>query len=294
MPYITDVMVIDSKNISNFLDVPNRRLIRPSQVRSILDDLMKGDFHSPSLVLEKIDRHKMYVLDGGHRMDGFGQYLDMYPSTKISIPCHIYEKLTDEQRRHIYNRYNIPIRQTRDDMIHTYKDTIPIYDGLIQALPCTIYGKERENMKLSHVCSCYISAQHDGEFTGGFEAKPHAFVTRLQELDMTDLNNIIMFWSVMKRSFNIVDGESITHTQSLKTTPFSVLFRLWYQNKDRIADDDIVDRFKDLRNKQFQGKPLLEEWATRTGHAQAKQGLLDIRSKINRLQPKELRFKDNF
>jgi len=296
MPYTTRTMVIDSNNIDHFLDVPNRRLVRPAQVQSILEDLIKGDFHCPALVLEELPKRKgyWYTIDGGHRMDGFGGYLEMNPTATIEIPVHIYPPLDDETRRHLYNRYNIPIRQTRDDMIHTYKDTLPIYPDLIAEIPCTIYGRERENMKVSHVCSCFISAKEDNEFAGGYSANPVAFVERLQRLDHSDLDDMIEFWGIFKEAFNVTDGEPLSTISETKTTPFSVLFRLWYQNKDRIDRDEIVRRFKDLKNKSLQNKPLLEEWAKRTGKAQARQCLMDVRSKINRGHPKELRFKDNY
>jgi len=294
MPYKTENMVFDANNIKNFLDVPNRRLIRPAQVQSILEDLIKGEFHAPAMVLETLPKGKFYILDGGHRGDSFGQYFDLYPKTTITVPCHIYPKLTDEERRHIYNRYNIPIRQTRDDMIHTYKDTIPIYEELISLVPCTIYGKEKEHMKLSHVTSCYIAASDEGEFSGGYSAKPQDFVERLQALTEEDMSNIADFWSIMKDAFKIKHGEPLNGVSVLKTTPFAVLFRLWYQNKDRIPRDKMVERFSELRHKQLQGKPLLDEWARRTGRAMTRQCLMDVRSKINRGQPKELRFQDNF
>jgi len=294
MPYMTETIVFNKDNISNFLDVPNRRLVRPAQVQSILEDLIKGEFHSPAMVLERLPKGKFYILDGGHRGDGFGKYIELYPKASIEMPCHVYPKLTDEQRRHIYNRYNIPIRQTRDDMIHTYKDTIPIYDDLIANIPVTIYGKEKEHLKFSHVTSCFVSASEDKEFSGGYSAKPHDFVERLQELTPTDKDDIVEFWGVLKDAYKITDGEPLNGVAVVKTTPFAVLFRLWYQNKDRIPRDVIVERFKELKHKQLQGKPLLEEWARRTGRGMTRQCLMDVRSKINRGQPKETRFKDNF
>jgi len=294
MPYKTENVVFDRKTMKNFLDVPNRRLVRPAQVQSILEDLIKGEFHAPAMVLETLPKGKFYILDGGHRGDSFGKYLDLYPESSITVPCHIYPTLTDEERRHIYNRYNIPIRQTRDDMIHTYKDTISIYEELISLVPCTIYGKEKEHLKLSHVTSCYIAANEEGEFSGGYSAKPQDFVESLQNLMEEDCDNIVEFWGIIKDAFKIKDGEPLHGISVLKTTPFAVLFRLWYQNKDRIPRNKIVERFKELRYKQLQGKPLLDEWARRTGRAMTRQALLDVRSKINRGQPKELRFQETY
>lgn len=285
-------MTITQKNKHLFLDVPNRRLKRRTQVQSILEDLISGDFHAPAIVLERVRKEYFYVIDGGHRMDGFNEYLDLYPDGEIHVGAHVYPSLNDEQRRRIYNRYNIPIRQTRDDMVHTYKDTIPVYGELINNIPVSIYGKERENLKFSHVTGCYLSAKDEREFSGGWSAKPHEFVEQLQQLNKEDALNIIQFWGVMTVSFNLVKGDSLSGIAVLKTTPFAVLFRLWYQNKDRLDHAEIVSRFSELQSKQLNGRQLLTEWSKHTGRGMCRQAFMDIRRKLNRGQPSNKYFRD--
>ena len=235
---------------------------------------------------------KNYTIDGGHRMDAIKDWIKHNNENKIIIPVQLYPPLTEEQRRIVYNKYNIPIRQTRDDYIFTYKDTIPIYTELINKLPVTVYGKEREHVKVAHMCSSYIGAKATGDFDGSYSDTPKEFTEAIQALDMDDLDNMIEFWEIISSSFRIRKGEELTKHRVIKTTPFAVLFRLWYQNKDRFAKQEIIDRFSALRYKQLNGKPLIDEWASRTGKGQSRLAFGDIKRRLNTGYPADQRFKD--
>ena len=289
LPYEPVRYIIDSQNIDNFKLSRFKRCIRESHVNDIKDSLDKGEhFHMPLAVFKNGNNGyklsattKSEAIDGNHRLSAIKKWLNENPNKSIEVLLMVYKinKNVDVTVRKIFHNVNIGRKQSTDDYIRAYKDTIPIFDmicGNKKVLPCSIYGN-RDEMKFYHIVGAYLSAK-ENIYKGTWTGKPKEFVDEVRKLNDNDVNIIKEFWGDFCKMFSLKGVQNIRNLACAKTTGFSVIFFLWYHNKNRLGRQVVITKIRDkLADSKF-----FDDWARSSGISNSKKALDAIVRYLNK------------
>ena len=247
--YEMKMICINKSNINNFhFYEETQRDIRKSQVNKQLTAL-KNEKHFDVVLAVDTQKNGYGIIDGNHRINAIKTWFNESNGVKreIDMWCMVYPKLTIEQRRAVYRKLNIGIKQSTADFISAYRQTIPMFETITNSglLPCHIYGNNN-NMKFKHFVGAYHCAKRPGKvFSGGFMGKPYEFVEMARTLTYKDVKVIKEFWDMYTKAFSIdLDVNAVSSYKELKTTIFYAMFRLWYINKNRFSEREIISRLR--------------------------------------------------
>lgn len=136
----------------NFISVPYQRAIASTHVNKILKRLQTMDengetphFNEPFVVNVR-SKSKVVLLDGYHRweaMKKFGQ--------RVKVKIEIYNKLSPEEEKTLYEDYNIGKKHTVLDLIRPIINKNPALKYLIEncSIPLTIYVYRKKGIPLN-------------------------------------------------------------------------------------------------------------------------------------------------
>jgi hypothetical protein len=245
------------------------RKIRRGQVNKLKQLLQDGKHFESPLVFEKINGYVgdsgFRCIDGGHRWTSIKEWLTEVPKgSKVSFFASIYQfnGMNDEEKKHarreIYRKWNVGTKQSTDDFIQSYQDEIPMFERIAEKkkkIPCTVYGTPGNNgdtLKFKDFVGGYLASVKKGDFQGGYSGSAQKFVDdcKNRPLSETDVKNIEYFWNTLCLAYDIttpyvLKGQATTVQQYIvRTTPFYAIMRLILQNKDRLSDEEIIQRLQ--------------------------------------------------
>jgi len=264
---------ITKENIKNFYLLKYARNKRQSQAKNIKNSIMKGENPEAPIVVEKT-QEKMLVIDGQHRLSAISDIIYKNPDFKIEVYIAVYKgPLSADQIRHIYTKWNSGVRQSISDLIWAHQDDIKMYERIVSELPCSVYGSVYD-IKFKNLVEAEQLAIKSGNFLGGLIFSAQAFIQLAEKIKNEDVDLMKKFWMFIKKTFYINDGDKLAGNSSsvkhlLQSTSLNCLFRLWYVNKDRLGEEDMMNR---LRNRKV--RELLDEYGPMTG-AKSCQAALD-------------------
>ena len=239
-------LLIDSSNIKNFHLLENRRKLRENAVKKLLEKLNRQDSFEAPFVLSERKNGEYNLIDGNHRIAAIEKWLEENPDGSIEIWAFVYPGLSKQEEKKMYTEWNQGSKQSTNDFVQQYAEEIP----LIDQLPfCTIYG-EKETIPFFRLVSAYLAAQAP-KFQGGYLGTPWQFVEIAKSMNGQEVNDLTEFMDIFINSFGPLDEKYNINGKTKinpfkKTTPLTALMKIWYANRSRINNGEVIKAFKKL------------------------------------------------
>jgi hypothetical protein len=247
--YTVKKIVLTAKNIDRIVGAINQRKIRTGVVKSILEQLRLGKhFESPISVNFRDGDYRLF--DGGHRTMAMRRFFDEHPNEKIEVTMHVYDNLSDEEEREEYTIVNKGTKQSTNDVVKQYASTIPAFQLMLKgwqkggkhnkfACPVTAYPSPN-SVSFYRLVSAYFAAQQEN-FMGGYPGTAFEFIDKAQDLTKED---VFMMNAFMK---DFIDAFGpLKNNGYVRSTPFTAIFRLWYDNRMNIPANSMPKRLEKL------------------------------------------------
>lgn len=220
-------VLVDTKNIDLFEIMTNRRDIRNSVVKK-LNGLLLTNNHFETPIMANMKGNKMRLLDGNHRIEAIRRYLKMYPNRKVEVVVFYYDGLSPEEERQMYTKWNLGTKQTTNDFVKQYWDTIRL-TKLIAAdpkFPCKVahtWGARAIEFKL--LVGSYLTIDVK-TFSGNYGGPAMRFIERVKKLTESDLKYIKAFMTEYIDVFGYPNKKNMHYKKAI----FTALFRIWLDN----------------------------------------------------------------
>lgn len=233
MAYIT-------KRSANSLTILNPRKLRKSQIQSLTSILMNGEHFDSCLVVNRGKGYHLNVIDGQHRVMAMRNYFKKYPEARIQVALAVYKNLKSNEEREVYRKWNIPIKQTTDDFINSYKEEIPMFNRLTTEMHCTVYGSPSK-MKLRDLVNAHI-AINEKPYKGGEKKTTYDFVKYMQKLTDEDLDSISSTFKIFQDIFNSNKIKDFHKLSAFKNIVFRALYYLIANNLEPLGENYVKRR----------------------------------------------------
>jgi len=226
-------VVLNRDNMNMFVLLANRRDIKNSHVSKLYKVLAEGsNFESP-LVANLYSRKRVYaLLDGNHRYEAMKKYFDKFPERKVEIYLIFYTDLSPEEEKEEYTKWNSGKRQSTNDFIQAYWDTIPIakwFNAPLRGFACRVAPSWRTGgipaIEFKTLVGAYLT-KDDQTFSGGFSGSAMELVEKSQHLGDRDFGVIKSFMADYVTAYGRIDPKNMHYKQVV----FYTLFRLWLKN----------------------------------------------------------------
>lgn len=260
---------IDSSTISKFsIDAKGRRFIRDGKVKELVKMLQNGDHFSAPFVVNEVNG-KWKLIDGNHRYEGITMCLDQNKSFAISTWLAVYRDLSPDEEREVYTLWNKGTTQSATDFLKAHWETIPLRKEMLKELPATIYG-DKQNLPIKSLVGCQIQAKEHNKFEGGYSAGKEQTVADFQQVTLDDIKLVKDFCDFMEKVFGKYDKK--TNSQFYQTTPISVFYRIWFDNKTNVLEQKMIKIF----TKIFVSNPKKWQDWTKSGGRSASQSFYRV------------------
>ena len=289
LPYDMRKVVIDRNNIHKFLFSRFRRRTRPDQIKSILKALNAGLHFIGSWTVVEVEKGVYELIDGNHRLESIHRKLKENQDFSIEVELKVINDIKypitaekEEQMKDIYHRVGIPVRQSSADFIDAFGNVIPVFQPVVDMLKEYDAIYPFKQVPFHQIVGAYLAARSDGEYGGTPIIKPKELVDEARMMGVVDFRTIRDFYSDLYAMFRLDAWSDTKKPYCLKTTGFSILFYLWYHNKDRLGRKKLVNLFRS----KITDIPLnyLEfvKIAKRPGVGQSKVGLTELVNILNK------------
>ena len=240
--YIMKKELINSSNISKFvINARDRRDIRNGVVNDLVEILQAGEhFSSPFVINEINDKNR--VIDGNHRLEAIKKCILADNKFEIVIWMAVYRELNLEEEREVFTLWNKGKTQSSTDFLKMHFQTLPLGAEMLRRLPVTIYG-DNNNLQIKNLVGCQIDAKKHKKFTGSYSGGKEETVADFQALTPEDVDLVEEFVKFMKSAFGVF---SKSNKQFYGTTPMSVFYQIWFNNKDVVKDSIMENAFKKI------------------------------------------------
>ena len=228
LKYVMKKVTIDKSTLSNFvMNLTDRRAIRQSKVNDLIALCKSGKHFSSPFVVNEVNG-KYRDIDGNHRYEAISQCIKDDSTFKIEVWLAVYKDLTIDEERDIFTTWNKGTVQSSTDFLKMHFDTIPLGKSILSRLPTTIYGG-KTSLKIVNLMGGQISAKKHHKFEGGYASTKEGTIYDFKNLTLTDLDNVELFVEFMENTFG--KFHSVNNKQFYQTTPLSVFYRIWFDNK---------------------------------------------------------------
>lgn len=214
----------------------NRRNISSGTVRSIKVNLEQGINFDSQLVINKIG-NDYFIIDGNHRYEAMCKFLAAHPTESVRVKLAIYDNLDPDEEKEVYTRWNKGRKQSTNDVVKQYEQDIELFKHLSPMVD--VYGTNG-NISFFKAVGAYIAAQ-DATFTGGYIGSAFDFVDLAQKLKKSDGDVINAFLKDYVAAFG-----SPAKNSWYKTTPYTAMFKIWYDNRKTMLPLNLQVQFASL------------------------------------------------
>ena len=231
--YVMEEVTFTKKSVES-LAIANPRKLRKSQVSNLLSQLKAGEHFDSNLVANSKSGTALRIVDGHHRIETMKLYFEAFPEEKIKIWMATYKNLTPDEERKVYRKWNIPVKQSTDDFINSYKDEIKIFNTLCEEIPCSVYGS-LSKLKMRDLINAHIGS-FEKPYKGGEKRTMYDFVKYMKTLKEKDVPEIKDNFLILCEIFNSTDLKDFTKLSAFKNVVFRALYSLVANNKDELGD----------------------------------------------------------
>ena len=263
-------------NTVDALRVVMPRKLRWGQVLSIYKALLRGEHFDVPMVVNKHHGAGTKVLDGQHRIEAMKLYFGKYPNHRIQITLITYLNLTLEEEREVYRKWNIAIKQSTDDFLHSFMDEMPVIQQIKKGVPCTVYGSNKK-MKLRTLINAY-HASKDEEYTGGERKTGYEFIKYMKSLTDEDAAEMQRVFGIIYDVFNSDKQEDFCRRSAFKNLVFRALYSLVAKNMDTLGEKYIKKQMK----KTLCNRQILDEYRRYYGRRASVDAYLAFKGLLNR------------
>jgi hypothetical protein len=248
-------VLVDKHTIDNFyIYQDERRKIRRGKVLEMVANFDRPDklikhFDSPIVVNVVDDRHfqeeervefgKRRVIDGNHRMDAIAEKLLRDSDFRIVITIAEYKNLNRAEERQVYTKWNKGTPESATDYLKWHFKTIPYGKQMLNQLPVEIYGNDKK-MSIKMLVGSHVNAKKQNAFEGGYSFGGEKTVQDFMMIVPSDIKTMALFYEYMVEAF----GTYYKGHPFYRSTPLSVFYRIWFDNKDYISRERFVTAFK--------------------------------------------------
>lgn len=241
LDYEVEMAYITKRSVRSLIIV-NPRKVRKEQVKSIYFGLVNGKHFESPLVINRVKGYTMQIVDGQHRKLAMDKYFEKFPDARIQVALAVYKSLKDEEVREIYRKWNISIRQNTDDFINSYKDSIPVFDRIINIFGCSVYGSSSK-IKMRDLINAYI-ASYEKPYKGGEKKTKIDFVKYMQNMTDEDINKIIKVYNILQEIFNSNKVKDFAKLSAFKNIVFRSLYYIVANNIEPLGENYVKRRMK--------------------------------------------------
>jgi len=248
--YKVEETTLGFADLSNYKPDSNRRKVRPSVVQAIYQQLKNGKHFETPLSVNRINGHDE-LFDGHHRFDAVKKYLAENRSDKIKVTFHVYTNLNEEEVKDEYTLVNKGTKQNTNDVVQQYQDKIKVLgmmrngwteNGKTHKFACnvTVYPGAT-SISFYRLASAYLAAKTPS-WSGGYMKSAFDFVDEALDMTTTDLKIMNAFMLDFTAAFGQIKNNAFA-----RSTPFTALFKIWIDNKEKMTPSVMVDRWKKLK-----------------------------------------------
>jgi hypothetical protein len=247
MDYVMKQVELTSSNIGSITDDYNEasvdgyfvenstiRKIRTSKVDQLYRNILKKE-HFDSIFVVNLTKNEKgkevrRLLDGHHRFKAIKKAFLYCQKHNIEMKMDIwfaeYKNLTDEEEKDIFNQWNIGTKQTSDDFIRIWFNTVPLGEKMLKEIPASIYS-EKTKLKLKIIAGEHLDAKRQLPYSGGFQKNGLGLISDLQSLTPKDIQTMKQFRIFLEELF---DRPYNTDYLFNKNVCVKVLYRIWFDN----------------------------------------------------------------
>jgi len=229
----------------NFAQYKTKRRVRTSQVKNLVK-VLKNNGSFPTMYVNRGNNTKMKFLDGNHRFEALLKFFELEPEAKVEIKVGIYDIDDPELERQKFLDLNNIVKPSTDDVIQQYKDDCIFLKKILKNIrEISIYGSAGSPLKIRVLIAAYIQATKQSFSPGAINGQ--TMVKTMDSYTHQDFLNIKGFLKEYQEIFGALTKDSLW----IKTTIFTVMFRLWFQNKSRMNHNQMQSKFRTLINNPY-------------------------------------------
>ena len=267
LEYVMRKVTIDVTQKDLFsADEKQRRMIRKGSVRGIVQALKTGQHFNSPFVINHVNGVRK-LIDGNHRWEAILELLEYDPEFSMDIWFAEYKDLSHEEERDVFSLWNIGTKQSSDDFLKIYWDTIPKGKEILDRIPASIYNSKTK-IKAKNIVGNHIAAKKGKRFAGGYSGNSLKAVRDFKDITSDDISIMSAYMKDMEQIFGAFNSTNIFW----KGTPQSAFYRIWYDNRD-IPPTKMIRAFK----KTFLGvNQFIFETAGKSGGIEASKAFYNL------------------
>jgi hypothetical protein len=240
-PYTTTKRTISAEDMQYF-EIVNPRQIRKRQVLSVLRALNRGEHFDTEFVVNICDNtKKIRIIDGNHRVQAMIQYFETHPLNKIVVNMDCYRNLSPDEEHYVFRKRNRPVKQTVEDYINSYKETLPQIRLMMDQMPLAIYPSFNK-LRLSEVLDAYFASRMEPFSGAATQSEPEEWIRAIKDLNETKIDDMQDTFDLLFEIFNPEKCTDFTRLPAFKTSTFRALFRLIDVNKVLLGKNYVAKR----------------------------------------------------
>jgi len=129
---------LTKENINQFQKPNWQRWQRISSIQKFVKLVSKGDFLESSVITVNKLNGNLRIINGSHRIGAIKKYLDKNPTKSVTLHLEIFENLTENQEKELYDKLATETPQTCDDLLQIHKNEIPLWKWVKEDFPINI------------------------------------------------------------------------------------------------------------------------------------------------------------
>jgi len=162
-PYTSKNILVDRKNVSQFVRPAWHRDMRQSHIDRIRNSLLDNNHFSENVTVNEKDG-RMYVINGNHRMQALKEAIKVNSDLRIEITATIYKNLSREEELELYTLINNTKKETGLDRLKSHLHGSYIYNAIEKDFPIKLtysnINKAQKNiMTAGNFFNAYINRE---------------------------------------------------------------------------------------------------------------------------------------
>ncbi|KKN27759.1 hypothetical protein LCGC14_0861090 [marine sediment metagenome] len=196
---------ITKDNIDDFVSPEWQRFTRAKKIKAFEGAIEQGTFFGSLFTVNRLG-NKFRIINGNHRIKSIKSKLKEKP---IKVILEIFEGLSEDEEKEIFNKISIETPQTLDDYLYIYRNEIPFWKMVKEKFPVNISSYRFENsIRLKTIIDIYASSIND-EVTFDIRAVDREKALSLsKKIDYRFYNLIYGFFEVYKETIGAPKGNS--------------------------------------------------------------------------------------
>jgi len=235
-------MAYMTKRAVGSLTIINPRKLRSVQVNNLVSALMRREHFDSCLVVNRKKGYSLNIIDGQHRVMAMKVFFERNPNCRIQVALVIYKSLSSDEEREVYRKWNISIKQSTDDFINSFKESIPMFNRFTTELPCSIYGSPFK-MRFRDLVNAYIAVD-EKPYRGGEQKTTFDFVKYLQKLTDEDVDSMLYTFGLLREIFNPNGVKDFHKLSPFRNTVFRALYYLVANNVKHLGENYVKRRMR--------------------------------------------------